>query len=55
VAETYFEIGQLYLEAGLEEEAKKHFNQATKLYKKLGLHMNEFIKTKMDSVGLNVN
>jgi tetratricopeptide (TPR) repeat protein len=37
MAYTYFEIGLIFEEMGDKDSAKKHFNNATRLYRKLGL------------------
>lgn len=50
LAETHFELGQMYQEAGLEKSAKENFNLARKYYRKLGLENNEFVKAKLDSI-----
>jgi tetratricopeptide (TPR) repeat protein len=52
-AETHFEIGQLYQKAGKGKEAEKQFILASNLYKKLGLDKSQFIRSKMESVGMN--
>lgn len=51
LAETYFEVGQIYQKMGDKKNAKKNFKHAAKLYKRLGLNKNEFVKAKLESVG----
>jgi tetratricopeptide (TPR) repeat protein len=50
VAETYFEIGELYKRDGKEKEAKKHFTKALNLYGKLGLGETDYVKGKLKSI-----
>ncbi len=54
IAETYFEIGQLYKEGGFEKEGKRNFELALNFYKKLGLDKSNFIRTKMQLVDINI-
>jgi tetratricopeptide (TPR) repeat protein len=55
IAETYYEIGLLHKEAGNEMDSKEYFTLAYDFYKKVGLDKSDFIKEKMDLVGLNVS
>jgi len=50
LAETYFEVGQIYQKMDDEKNAKKNFKLAARLYRKLALDKNEFVKAKLESV-----